>query len=91
MKRVLFSAAGVLAFTAIFAQGRIDFPMKPEMTEFWTPEVKVVTPAASNLNAPSDAIVLFDGTSQTLAAGDKRRVLQIPQEASLSGMPLNPR
>jgi starch-binding outer membrane protein, SusD/RagB family len=33
----------------------------------------------------------FNGTSQTLAAGDKRRVLQIPQEASLSGMPLNPR
>lgn len=33
----------------------------------------------------------FDGTSQTLAAGDKKRVLQIPQEASLSGMPLNPR
>jgi starch-binding outer membrane protein, SusD/RagB family len=33
----------------------------------------------------------FNGTSQTLAAGDKKRVLQIPQEASLSGMPLNPR
>jgi starch-binding outer membrane protein, SusD/RagB family len=35
--------------------------------------------------------VNFNGTSQVLAAGDKRRVLQIPQEASLSGMPLNPR
>lgn len=33
----------------------------------------------------------FNGTSQTLAADDKRKVLQIPQEASLSGMPLNPR
>jgi starch-binding outer membrane protein, SusD/RagB family len=32
-----------------------------------------------------------DGTSQTLAADDKRRVLQIPQESSLSGMTLNPR
>jgi starch-binding outer membrane protein, SusD/RagB family len=32
-----------------------------------------------------------DGTSQTLAADDKRKVLQIPQESSLSGMPLNPR
>ncbi|PWK27841.1 SusD-like starch-binding protein associating with outer membrane [Arcicella aurantiaca] len=33
----------------------------------------------------------IDGTSQTLTATDKRRVLQIPQEASLSGMALNPR
>ena len=33
MKSVLFSAVGVLAFTATFAQGRTDFPMKPEMTE----------------------------------------------------------
>ncbi|TRX42854.1 3-keto-disaccharide hydrolase [Flavobacterium restrictum] len=35
--------------------------MKPEMTEIWEPEVKVVTPAKSNAEAPSDAIVLFDG------------------------------
>ncbi len=32
-----------------------------------------------------------DGSSQTLAADDKRKVLQIPQEAVLAGMPLNPR
>lgn len=32
-----------------------------------------------------------DGTSQTLAADDKRKVLQIPQESVLAGMPLNPR
>jgi starch-binding outer membrane protein, SusD/RagB family len=30
-------------------------------------------------------------TSITLAADDKRRALQLPQEASLSGLPLNPR
>ena len=33
----------------------------------------------------------FNGSSQTLTADDKRKVLQIPQESSLSGMPLNPR
>jgi starch-binding outer membrane protein, SusD/RagB family len=33
----------------------------------------------------------IDGTSQTLTADDKRKVLQIPQEASLAGIPLNPR
>jgi hypothetical protein len=36
-------------------------PMKPEMTEIWEPEVKIVTPAKKVGDAPSDAIVLFDG------------------------------
>lgn len=36
-------------------------PMKPEMTEIWDPEVRVVTPAKKLGDAPSDAIVLFDG------------------------------
>ncbi|MEO9893969.1 DUF1080 domain-containing protein [Aurantibacter sp.] len=38
-------------------------PMKPEMTEIWEPEVSVVTPAKALGDAPSDAIVLFDGTN----------------------------
>ena len=67
MKRVLFTAVGALAFTVIFAQGKTDFPkttdfpMKPEMTEVWEPEITVVTPGTSVADAPSDAIVLFDG------------------------------
>lgn len=36
-------------------------PMKPEMTEIWEPEVLVVTPAKILGDAPSDAIILFDG------------------------------
>jgi hypothetical protein len=40
-------------------------PMKPRMSEYWTPQPKVVTPgvttAKAALSAPSDAIVLFDG------------------------------
>ena len=35
--------------------------MKPEMTEIWEPEVKIVTPASKLGDAPSDAIILFDG------------------------------
>jgi hypothetical protein len=39
--------------------------MKPEMSEFWTPQPKIVTPGTATENAvispPSDAIVLFDG------------------------------
>ncbi|QHT71874.1 DUF1080 domain-containing protein [Rhodocytophaga rosea] len=49
------------------SQGQVPqpMPMKPEMTEFWEPQVKVVTPGAMASNQlmppPSDAVVLFDG------------------------------
>ncbi|MFT3845149.1 MAG: DUF1080 domain-containing protein [Lacibacter sp.] len=36
-------------------------PMKPEMTEIWEPEVKIVTPGKNLGDAPADAIILFDG------------------------------
>lgn len=38
-------------------------PMKPEMTEIWEPEIGVVTPAKKLGDAPSDAIILFDGSN----------------------------
>ena len=38
-------------------------PMKAEMTEIWEPEVSLVTPAKTLGDAPSDAIILFDGTN----------------------------
>ena len=34
---------------------------RPQDTEVWQPEPKVVTPGATNSEPPSDAIVLFDG------------------------------
>ena len=38
-------------------------PMKPGMSEYWTPQSKVVTSGnIQTQSAPSDAIVLFDGT-----------------------------
>jgi hypothetical protein len=36
-------------------------PMKPEMTEWYQPVPKVVTPGKENSAPPSDAIILFDG------------------------------
>jgi hypothetical protein len=36
-------------------------PMKPEMTEIWDPQVRVVTPAKKLGDSPSDAVILFDG------------------------------
>ncbi|MCX6326633.1 MAG: DUF1080 domain-containing protein [Bacteroidia bacterium] len=35
--------------------------MTPGMTEIWDPEVKIVQPGAKDSDAPSDAIVLFNG------------------------------
>jgi len=45
--------------SALFAQQQ-PAP-KPEDTEVWQPEPKVVTPGATCAAAPSDAIILFDG------------------------------
>jgi Domain of Unknown Function (DUF1080) len=47
-----------LAATALAQQPAAP---KPEDTEVWTPEPKVVTPGATCAAAPSDAIILFDG------------------------------
>ncbi|MCX6254814.1 MAG: DUF1080 domain-containing protein [Bacteroidia bacterium] len=35
--------------------------MTPAMTEIWDPEVKIIQPGVTNSDAPSDAIVLFNG------------------------------
>jgi hypothetical protein len=46
---------------------------RPEDTEVWAPVPKVVTPGASSAAAPSDAIVLFDGSNldQWISTNDK--------------------
>lgn len=46
---------------------------KPEDTEVWTPEPKVVTPGVTEWGPPSDAIILFDGKNldQWVSAQDK--------------------
>ncbi len=49
-----------LATVCSFAQQAAP-TAKPEDTEQWQPEPKVVTPGKTDAAAPSDAIVLFDG------------------------------
>ncbi len=54
-----------LLFTAglTWAQDKDEsVQMKPQMTEIWDPEVHIITPGETPMDAPSDAIVLFDGT-----------------------------
>jgi hypothetical protein len=69
-KRIILSALLSSLFLYSHAQtqpGKVPepMPMKAEMTEFWEPEVKVITPGATPSNymapPPSDAKVLFDG------------------------------
>jgi len=55
-----------MKFLALAAMVAVAAPMlaqkpKPEDTEVWQPEPKVVTPGAHDGAPPSDAIVLFDG------------------------------
>jgi hypothetical protein len=84
-----FSAAILAMFvssTALFAQSPTSAPAqspsqtaapspgpKPEETEVWTPEPKVVTPGADCTAPPSDAIILFDGKNldEWVSAQDK--------------------
>jgi len=51
-----------------------DFPkqegMKPQMSEYWSPQPKLVSPGADR-TAPSDAIVLFDGENLNEWQSDK--------------------
>lgn len=52
----------LLLFVAVVAFAQQEpMEMKPEMTEVWDPEVRTITPGETPVNAPSDAIILFDG------------------------------
>ena len=54
-----------ILFTALlsgsFFMANAQQTMKPEETEIWEPVPKVVTPGKHCGDAPSDAIILFDG------------------------------
>ncbi len=81
MQRISFTAAVVslLTVSSAFAQQppAEKAQMKPEMTESWEPEVKVITPGANNA-APSDALVLFDGKNleQWVSVNDPQKPAQ---------------
>ena len=65
MKRTLVALMACTALS-LSAQEQKQYPeqeaMRPGMSEYWTPQPKIVTPGdAVTHSAPSDAIVLFDG------------------------------
>ena len=56
MKKFFICTYGILFYTfSAKAQG------DPKLTEVWSPVPEVVTPGKTVSNAPSDAIILFDG------------------------------
>ncbi len=57
-KSIGIAALLLVSSTTLFAQA------KPEDTEIWSPEPKVVTPGKTNTDPPSDAIILFNGTDE---------------------------
>jgi hypothetical protein len=65
MNRSIVIASSLIS---VIAYAQTDYPeperMRPGMSEYWLPQPKIVTPGNIQTNtAPSDAIVLFDGTN----------------------------
>ena len=54
----------LLVFCAIAAQAQRPLRQgEPKLTELWEPQPKVITPGKTASDAPSDAIVLFNGSN----------------------------
>ena len=53
----------LLAASQVTAQQTTTRPMRPEDTEVWTPVPKVIVPGKTDRDAPSDAVVLFNGVN----------------------------
>jgi hypothetical protein len=62
MRKILLAFL-MLGIAYANAQQIPTMEMKPGMTEIWEPEVKIIHPGDKYGDAPSDAIVLFDGTN----------------------------
>lgn len=58
MKALLFISTALTLSTLVHSQ---DTKGDPKATEVWEPKPKIVTPGATPQDAPSDAIVLFNG------------------------------
>ena len=74
MKKLFVCSVFAMACGTLFAQqpqqernDKIGVGMTPTMSEYWSPQPRIVTPGnQATASAPSDAIVLFDGTEQSM-------------------------
>ena len=61
-KKIIISSFAI--FACIFSNAqKVNLSDSAAKTEVWTPVPKIITPASNGSNAPSDAIVLFDGNN----------------------------
>ena len=60
MKKYIVIALSLIS-TMAFSQGKARETMDPEVTEFYELKPKKITPGAMPGQAPSDAVILFDG------------------------------
>jgi hypothetical protein len=76
-----------LATTALAQQPETKPAPKPEDSEVWQPEPKVVTPGATCAAAPSDAIILFDGKNldEWVSAQDQNKDRNAPAKWTVAG------
>lgn len=79
MKKSFFSVLAAATLLSISATAQ-DNKKTPETTEIWDPQPRIVTPGKNAGDAPSDALVLFDGKSwenwQTLDGGAPKWTLK---------------
>jgi hypothetical protein len=57
LQRSIAICAAIFTHITLFAQ------KDPATTEVWKPEAKVITPGKTNTDPPSDAVILFNGTT----------------------------
>jgi hypothetical protein len=75
MKQLLIFS--LLLSASVLASGqqlkpRENVRMVPTMTEIWDPEVKIIQPGITSVDAPSDAIILFNGNDIAEEWSDNR-------------------
>ena len=64
MKKIVFLSTSVFLIVAVNAQRRVNqdsLVKESAKTELWEPVPKLVTPGAGSSDAPSDAVVIFNG------------------------------
>ena len=64
LSKLVLSTCLCFAVSAGFAQ-KAPRTGDAKLTEYWDPAVRIITPGKTNVDAPSDAIVLFNGKDAT--------------------------
>jgi len=82
-KTSIIVLAAMACITSANAQNEKNYPqpegMRPGMSEYWTPQPKVVTPPAyGSTAAPDDAIILFDGKDMSAWKHDNGNAVEWP-------------